>query len=114
MGRFIYQGGPRVEMEDRALLHLQTAIVAKLRHGEPFAFTWKEDASVGGGRTTVWIHPFADLVFKFAGPRSADLNRAWIRDLMVTASQTSGLYLTPEPRDFEPSHRSGARERELV
>ncbi|WP_144874504.1 ATP-dependent DNA ligase [Microbacterium sp. 1.5R] len=114
MGRFIYQGGPKVEIEDRALLHLQITITQKLRLGEPFSFTWKEDASLGGGRTTVWIHQYADLVFKFAGSRKPDVNRNWIRDLTVTASQSTGLYLTPEPLDGNPTHGNGARARELV
>ncbi|MFS0852561.1 ATP-dependent DNA ligase [Microbacterium sp. 179-I 3D4 NHS] len=97
MGRLTYEGGPKVEIEDRALTHLQLVMTAKLRRGEPFPFSWREDASVGGGRTTVWIHPSSSLVFKYFGSRPPRLNHAWMRDLAVTASQPSGLYLTPEP-----------------
>ena len=49
MGKFTYEGGQKVEIEDRALTHVQLVITAKLRRGEPFPFTWREDVSIGGG-----------------------------------------------------------------
>ncbi len=108
MGKFIYEGGPKVELEDRALLHLQLVMSTKLRRGEPFAFTWREDQSVGGGRTTVWIHPGSALVFKFSGSRQPSISRAWTEALAFTANSPSGLYLVPEPprtrrQDQQPS-----------
>lgn len=71
MGKLIYEGGPKAEIEDRALTHLQLVITAKLRRGEPFSFTWKEDVSLGGGRTTVWIHAGSSLVFKYFDSRQS-------------------------------------------
>ncbi len=106
MGRFIYEGGPKVEIEDRALTHLQLVISAKLRRGEPFSFSWKEDSSVGGGRTTVWIHPGSSLVFKFFGSRQPAINRAWVDALAFTANSPSGLYLAPEPANADLVERS--------
>lgn len=97
MGKFIYEGGPKVEIEDRALTHVQLVITAKLRRGEPFPFSWKEDPSVGGGRTTVWVHASSDLVFKYFGSRQPSINRSWIEALAFTANSPSGLYLAPEP-----------------
>lgn len=99
MGKFIYEGGPKVEIEDRALTHLQIVVTAKLRRGEPFSFTWKEDNSVGGGRTTVWIHAASSMVFKYHGSRQPSINRAWVDALAFTANSPSGLYLTPEPQE---------------
>ncbi|GAB3595448.1 DUF7882 family protein [Microbacterium tumbae] len=99
MGRFIYEGDVKVEIEDRALTHLQLVISAKLRRGEPFPFSWREDASVGGGRTTVWVQPGSALVFKYYGSRSPAINRAWVDALAFTASSPGGLYLVPEPED---------------
>lgn len=99
MGKFIYEGGVKVEIEDRALLHLQLVISAKLRRGEPFAFSWREDASVGGGRTTVWVHPGSAIVYKYYGGRQPSVNRAWVDALAFTANSPSGLYLVPEPAD---------------
>jgi hypothetical protein len=97
MGRFVYENGQKVEIEDRALRHLQMVMTSKLRRGEPFAFSWKDDKSTGGGRTTVWVHAGSNLVFRYHGSRQAELNRGWVDALAQTASSPSGLYLVPEP-----------------
>jgi hypothetical protein len=99
MGKFVYEGGPKTEIEDRALLHLQMVMTSKLRRGEPFSFSWRDDASLGGGRTTVWIHPDSDLVFKYFGSRQPSINRYWVDALALTASSPTGLYLIPEPAE---------------
>ncbi|MFJ4225242.1 ATP-dependent DNA ligase [Microbacterium sp. NPDC089695] len=103
MGRLIYEGNQKVEIEDRALTHLQLVITSKLRRGEPFAFSWKDDMSTGGGRSTVWINAHSALAFKYHGSRQPELNRAWIEALTQTANTPSGLYLVPEPAP----HRDG-------
>lgn len=64
-------------------------------------FTWKDDVSTGGGRTTVYIHPQVSLVFKFHGGRSPQLNPAWLHALTYTANSGRGLYVVPEP-DSDP------------
>ncbi|MFC4139584.1 MULTISPECIES: ATP-dependent DNA ligase [unclassified Microbacterium] len=97
MGKFIYEGGTKIEVEDRALTHVQIVMTAKLRRGEPFPFSWREDPSIGGGRTTVWVHAGSDLVFKYFGSRQPAINRAWIEALAYTANSPTGLYVTPEP-----------------
>ncbi|KJQ53977.1 DUF7882 family protein [Microbacterium sp. SA39] len=107
MGKFIYEGGVKTEIEDRALTHLQLVITAKLRRGEPFPFSWREDASVGGGRTTVWIQPGSSLVFKYFGSRQPSINRAWIEALAFTANAPSGLYLVPEPAENGEAQPAG-------
>lgn len=99
MGKFLYEGNIKTEIEDRALAHLQLVITAKLRRGEPCAFTWKEDVSVGGGHTSVWLHPGSALVFKFHGSRPPAINRAWTEALAFTANSPTGLYLVPEPAE---------------
>lgn len=108
MGKFIYEGGQKVEIEDRALTHLQLVVTAKLRRGEPFNFTWAEDPSAGGGRTTVWIHPGSSMVFKYFGSRQPAVNRAWVDALAYTANSPTGLYLVPEPPEGSPA--TGAHE----
>lgn len=111
MGKFIYEGSVKAEIEDRALTHLQLVITAKLRRAEPFPFSWREDASVGGGRTTVWIQPASSLVFKYFGSRQPSINRAWVEALAFTANSPSGLYLVPEPQETPGSTaRSGDAE----
>ena len=97
MGRFVYEDAVRAEFEDRLLLHLQIVIGTKLRRSEPFFFSWKEDVSVGSGRTTVWIHPCAALVFTFHGSRTPAVSREWLDELMRSANSLGGLQIVPEP-----------------
>jgi hypothetical protein len=97
VGKFIYEGLVKVDFEDRLLMHLQTVIVAKLRRGEAFNFSWKDDTSIGDGRTTVWVHPRSSLVYKYYGSRRPRVNRAWIEALAYTANSPAGLYIIPEP-----------------
>ncbi|MFB7892445.1 ATP-dependent DNA ligase [Microbacterium sp. NPDC056044] len=99
MGKFIYEGGIRAEFDDRVLSHLQVAMGTKLRRNEPFFFTWAGDISTGGGRTTVWVHSGASLVFSFYGGRPAKTNRTWLEALMRTANSPAGLHVVPEPPD---------------
>ncbi len=100
MGRFVYEGNQKVEIDDRALHHLQVVMTTKLRRGEPFLFTWREDASIGGGRSSVWMHPGCNLVFKYTGAGVPELNRHWIETLAFTANAPSGLYLVHEPESL--------------
>jgi len=101
MGKFNYPNGARVEIEDRALAHLQIVITNKLRRGESFLFSWRDDASVGHGRTAVWLNPALALSFKFNGSRTPTLNRTWTEALAITANSPGGLYLVPEPAEAE-------------
>jgi hypothetical protein len=109
MGKLTYENTVKVDFDDRALAHLQVVIATKLKHGEPFHFTWKGDASIGNGRTTVWIHPQSSLVFKFYGSRRPSINPAWINALAFTANSPGGLYLVPEPPLPAGVHREGAQ-----
>lgn len=97
MGKLTYEGSVKVELEDRLLAHVQAVIGTKLRRSEPFYFSWKDDLSTGGGRTSIWIHAQSALVFKFYGGRSPDVNRAWLEALIHTANSPGGLYVVPEP-----------------
>lgn len=97
MGKFIYDGQVRVDFEDRLLAHLQMVITTKLRRSESFSFMWKDDNSIGDGRTVVWLHEHCSLVYKYYGSRTPQLNRAWLEALTYTANSPSGLYVVPEP-----------------
>lgn len=105
MGKFIYDGTVRVDFEDRTLAHLQLVIGTKLRRGEPFHFTWKDDVSIGNGRTSVWVHPRCSMVFKYYGNRKPRLNPAWLDALSFAANSPAGLSLVPEPADTAPQDR---------
>jgi hypothetical protein len=97
VGRFVYNGSIKVDFEDRLLAHLQLVIGAKVRRGEAFHFSWRDDPSVGDGRTVVWIHPSASISYKFYGSRNPIINRAWLENLTTTANSAGGLHITPEP-----------------
>lgn len=97
MGTFMYGTSVRVEIEDRALAHLQVVISDKLRRDEPFPFVWRDEVGFGGGRTAVWLHPRGSFVFQYRGGRMPLLNSAWIDALAFAASAPTGLYLVPEP-----------------
>jgi hypothetical protein len=97
MGKFIYEGVLKVDFDDRSLAHLQLVIGTKLSRGESFHFTWKDDPSIGNGRTSVWLHPRCTLVFKFYRGDRPKLNRAWVEALSGAANSPAGLVLVPEP-----------------
>ena len=97
MGRFNYDGNVKVDFDDRLLAHLQVVITQKLRRGEPFPFTWRNEPSLGDGRTTVWLHPNASLVYKFNGSRPPALYRARLEAQTHPPNSTAGLHAVPEP-----------------
>lgn len=111
MGKLTYENTTKVDFEDRLLAHLQVVILTKLRRGEQFAFTWVDDPSIGNGRTSVWMHPNAGLVFKFYGSRRPALNKAWLEALAFAANSPQGLVLLPEPAENFAAPR---REHETV
>ena len=111
MGSFIYEHTTKVEIEDRALTHLQIVITEKLRRGEPFTFTWKEDPSIGGGRTTVWLSSRSTIAYKFYGSRPPAINPHWVTALAHTADTRTGLYLVPEPARGSPGTTTGPIQR---
>ncbi|GAA4265597.1 ATP-dependent DNA ligase [Frondihabitans peucedani] len=100
IGTFAYGSVPiEVHLDDRLLAHLQVVIVSKLRRRESFVFSWREDASSGEGRTSVWLHPDADLSFHFFGSRAPRINRMWIAQLTSLANSGAGLRIIPEPSE---------------
>lgn len=99
MGKFQYNQMVKIDIDDRMLLHLQAVMGAKLRRSEPFAFTWRDDISTGGGRTTVWVNEASSLVFKYHGSRQPAINHRWLEALMFAANSPGGLYAISEPED---------------
>jgi hypothetical protein len=97
MGTLTYDSTLTVDFEDRVLAHLQLVIGAKLRRNEAFYFSWKDDTSIGNGRSTLWMHPTIPLHYKYHGGRPPSINRAWVDELMLTANTPAGLQLVSEP-----------------
>ena len=93
MGLFIYDDARAVEIEDRALTHLQLVIIDKLRRGECFAMTLSD-----GDRTLMmWLNPYTALQFVYHGNRRPAVNREWLEELAINAGVTGVLMLVPEP-----------------
>jgi len=97
VGKLTYDASLVVDFDDRTLAHLQIVITAKLRRGESFAFSWRDDAAIGDGRTAVWMHPTISLVFKFLGGRPPEINKQWADELATSSNSPAGLRVTPEP-----------------
>ncbi|MDJ0338409.1 ATP-dependent DNA ligase [Cryobacterium sp. PH31-O1] len=97
MGKFTYDSSVAVDFDDRVLAHIQIVIGAKLRRGESFYFSWRDDPLAGGGRSTVWVHPGISLSFKFFGSKTPILNRDWVDALSLSANSATGLQVVVEP-----------------
>ena len=98
MGKIIY-GHLRqeIEIDDRALAHLQAVVSTKLRRGEGFFLNWRDDPSVGDGHSAAWISPNIPLFFKYYGSKQIELSRAWIEAMTQGANSNGGLQLGAEP-----------------
>jgi hypothetical protein len=98
LGKFIY-GTPStsVEFDDRVLAHLKVVMIAKLRRGESFTFSWENSAASGSGHSSIWLHPAIPLQFEFFGSKEPTLNRAWLDELMALSNTPAGLRIIPEP-----------------
>ena len=98
MGRFIYDTmANSVDIDDRTLAHLRIVVMNKLRRSEAFMFD--VEIGDGSGRRSFWIHPSVPLQFHFFGSRNPRINRAWIEELMQSASGPNGLSIVPEPSE---------------
>ncbi|WP_369407391.1 DUF7882 family protein [Schumannella soli] len=86
-----------VDFDDRLLAHIQLAIGTKVRRGESFHFTWRDDDSVGDGRTILWITPNAPVSYKFFGGRAPTINVEWVAALLRSANSPGGMQIVPEP-----------------
>ncbi|KQM57477.1 DUF7882 family protein [Agreia sp. Leaf210] len=98
MGKMLY-GNPDIviDFDDRALAHLQIVIGSKLRRHESFFLSWRDDESVGNGRSAIWMDSAIPLYFKFSGSKIPAINRDWIRILSDSSNSGQGLIFSAEP-----------------
>ena len=96
---FLYYGnnGYPVQVDDRPLAHLKIAILSLLREGKSLAFSFERPADLGSGRETLWISPSSELRFFFHGSRPPRVNPDWVRSIMASANEPTGLLLVKEP-----------------
>ncbi|WP_430647980.1 hypothetical protein [Agromyces sp. GXS1127] len=108
MGTMYYgsQATP-IGIEDRALAHLQVAIVTKLRRGESFTVSWQHPLDQPDGRSTLWLHPNIPLRFVFEDPDPPELSRSYLEELMRSANSTGGIQLVPEQIGAEAGAATG-------
>jgi hypothetical protein len=105
MGSLIYEVAPALEINDRALRHLQVVMVAKLRRQEGFTFSWDDEPDIGGDRLAkgsgyhgaVWVSYSSSLYFSYDSPQAGPLNRRWLDVLGQAAASAEGLRMFPEP-----------------
>ena len=98
MGKILYgDSSMEIVFEDRAMAHLQLVIGSKLRRGESFFMSWKDDPSVGDGRSSIWLSAAIPLYFRYSGSKPITINREWLETLTLSANSTTGLQFTPEP-----------------
>lgn len=98
MGKLIYARSEiEIDVADRALLHLQLVIGTKLRRGESFFFSWKEDVAVGSGRSSIWLTPSLLLYFRFGKSNVGPVNKEWMDLLRRSADSSQGLVYIEEP-----------------
>ena len=93
MGFLIYDRGEPIELDDRALAHLQVVIIDKLRRGEHFSLTLRSER----GMLSYWISPRTAIEFVYHGNRRPVLNHAWLEQLAGEVGLTGVLTLVPEP-----------------
>jgi len=105
MGSLIYGVAPAIEIEDRALRHVQAVIISKLRRDESFSFSWDNEPDVegdtavarGGSHGTVWISKSSSLYFSYDDASRGPLNREWLDLLSRASNSVNGLRVLPEP-----------------
>jgi len=98
MGKILYgDAGTEIVFDDRDMAHLQLVIGAKLRRRESFFFTWREDPSVGDGRSSIWIDAAIPLYFKYYGSKAPTINREWLELLTLSANSAQGMQFMSEP-----------------
>lgn len=87
-------GNISVDFEDRLLTHLQIVVVQRFRRNESLVISWLDAASVGDGRSSLWMTPTMPVYFKFAGSRVPAIDEEWLRQLSESAASSTGLIVT--------------------
>jgi hypothetical protein len=94
MGTLYYGAGrTAINVEDRLLAHLKVVITSKLRRNEPFLISWDEPVDNGSGRGSVFIHPMCDLVYRFDGSRSPELDQNLLESMAAESMSNRGLVI---------------------
>lgn len=96
MGFLIYGNAAQYAFDDRTLVRLKVAIVAKLRMQEGFLLSWRMPAEEGDGRISIWLSPAIQVQFITADTQSQPLNRTWLVALTRSSNGTGGVVVISE------------------
>jgi hypothetical protein len=108
MGSFVYDRCPAVEIDDRALAHLQTVILDKLRRNESFAF----DVFESKRWVTFWVCQRTPLEFRYGGQAGRpSIVSGWNYSQMKSEC-TAYSGWCPSPSRSRPGHRTSGRQHE--
>ena len=88
--------GDATRFEDRLLTHLQIVVVQRLRQNRSFLMSWANALEVGDGRTSIWLHPGAQVRFTFDGSRVPEIDQDWLNALGASADSARGLIVMNE------------------
>ncbi|MGN6503284.1 MAG: DUF7882 family protein [Pseudolysinimonas sp.] len=91
----LYYGAARtpIKIDDRVLAHLKVLAGSKLRRNEPFLVSWQEPADEGHGRSSIWIHTAADLIYRFDGGRAPELDSELLDQMATEALSSTGVHI---------------------
>lgn len=92
MGTLFY-GSARtpIRVDDRILAHLKVVATSKLRRNEGFLVSWQDSSDVGGGRSSIWVHPACDLHYKFDGGQPAAIDQELIEAMSIASNASRGI-----------------------
>lgn len=89
MGHLYYGGTTNpIEVPDRLLAHVKVVIATKLRRGESFTMSWRDE-----NRSTIWLQPAIELRFVFSSAESETLDPALLQQLANEAATAAGMTL---------------------
>lgn len=97
MGTLLYGSKIEIEIEDRALWHLQIALNRRIRNLESFFFVHGGAVNGVTKSVSIWIDRGVDLAFAYDGSRLEDFNPAWVDALVEYDTSFVGLGMAAEP-----------------
>lgn len=93
MGTLYYGHRFAITVDDRTLSHLKIVITSKLRRREGFLLSWTEPVQGGSGRASVWLHAECDLLYRFDGNTSPELDRQLLDEMAQATAGSTGLHI---------------------
>lgn len=110
MGTLFYGSGRLpISIDDTILAHVKILATSKARRGEGFLISWADSPDVGHGRSSVWVHPGADLHYKFDGSRPPSIDQDVLEELHAEANRARGIELVHATLLHDPRGRSGRK-----